>query len=102
MGAPNQNWQPTPPPDIVDLPDQRCLREAAVAANRLFSFRHKPADLPHVVRAQEAEQVVGHALALVIRNLVGDDGQAAIQLHGIRIDNFAVEGKRQFYGELLV
>lgn len=73
-----------------------------MAANRLFSFPHKPADLPHVVRVQEAEQVVGHALALVVRDLVGDDGQAAVQLHGIRIDNFAVEGKRQFHGELSV
>ena len=61
-------------------------------ANRLFSLHHEPPDPPHVVRVQEAEQMMGHAPALVVRDLVGDDGQAAVQLHGIGIDDFAVEG----------
>lgn len=67
--------------------------------DRHLGLADEASDLPDLARrVQDAEEVVRHPLALRGRDLVRDDRQSPVQLHRVRVDDFAVQRKRQFYG----
>ena len=41
-----------------------------------------------------------HALLLLLGDLVGDDGQTPVHLHGVCVDDLAIEFECQIYREL--
>lgn len=47
-----------------------------------------------------AEQVMGNTLPLMIRQLVGDDGQALVDLHGVAIDDLAIVTAGEIHSKL--
>ncbi|KAG7134354.1 hypothetical protein HYQ45_007672 [Verticillium longisporum] len=78
--------------------------EVAPAAYLAYDFvglALEVADDPgRLVEGDVVEEVVGDAAALDSRHLVGDDGEALVQLHGVGVDDLAAEARREFDGEV--
>lgn len=65
-----------------------------------LSFFDELIDGPDIARVEKAEEMMWDAFLLFFGDLVGDYGESAIHLHGVGINDFAIQGKCEFDCEL--